>query len=136
MKHQNVFFARLEYWRTEITSFSSAILVFACGTICKLNGKIVMIWWKLLVMLGRISTSLSLGRWFSRPGGIFGRSGMIELSGTFNHLSGHGGIASFMISLCSLTKSNGNLETHFLSGLIFCLLEESSFFVSLFLCNL
>jgi len=85
----------------------------------------MMIWWKLLAMLGRTSTSLSLGRWFSRPGGIFGRSGMIELSGTSNHLSGHGGMASFMILLCSLIESNGNIEMPFLSGLIFFLLEES-----------
>ena len=134
MKDQNVFFARLEYWRTEITSFSSAILVFACGTICKLNGKIVMIWWKLLIMLGRISTSLSLGRWFSRPGGIFGRSGMIELSGTSNHLSGHGGMGSFMILLCSLIGSNGNTGKPFLSGLTFFLLEESCCCFC-FLCN-
>ena len=86
-------------------------------------------------MLERISTNLSLGRWYSLPGGIFGRSGMTELSGTSNHLSGRGEMASFMISLCSLIESNGNLETPFLSGLIFFLLEESSFFVSLFLCN-
>ena len=128
---QNMCFVQLRHWRIETTSFSSAILVFACGTICKLNGKIVKIWWKLLMMLGRISTSLSLGRWFSRPGGIFGRSGMIELSGTSSHLSGCGKMASFMTSHCSLIESKGSIGRPYLSGLISYLLEESCFNVTL-----
>ena len=131
MRDQNVFFVLLGYWRTEITSFSSAILVFACGIICKFYGKTVMTWWRLLAMLERTSTNLSLGRWFSLPGGIFGRLGMTELSGTSSHLSGCGKMASFMTSLCSLTESNGNIERPYLSGLISYLLEESWLSVTL-----
>ena len=127
----NVYFVQLGYWRTETTSFSSAISVFGCGFICKLYGKTVMTWWRLHAMLERISTNLSLGRWFSLPGGIFGRSGMTELSGTSNHLSGRGEMASFMISLCSLIESNGSIERPYLSGLISYLLEESWLSVAL-----
>jgi len=81
-------------------------------------------------MLERISTNLSLGKWSLLLSGIFGRSGMTELSGTSNPPSGHGEMASFMISLCSLIESNGSIERPYLSGLISYLLEES------WLCNI
>ena len=82
-------------------------------------------------MLERISTNVSLGRWYSLPGGIFGRSGMTELSGTSSHLLGRGEMASFMTSLCSLIESNGSIERPYLSGLITYLLEESWLSVTL-----
>ena len=136
----NVYFVQLGYWRTETTSFSSAISVFGCGFICKLYGKTVMTWWRLHAMLERISTNLSLGRrWFSLPGGIFGRSGMTELSGTSSHLSERGEMDSFMISLCSLIESNRSTERSYLNGLISYLLEGSCFcsvFVYLYLLGL
>ena len=131
MRDQNVFFVLLGFWRTEITSFSSAISVYACGITCKFYGKTVMTWWRLLAMLERTSTNLSLGRWFSLHGGIFGRLGMTELSGTSSHLSGCGKMASFMTSLYSLTESNGSIEKPYLSGLIFFLLEDICFYVTL-----
>ena len=128
MRDQNVFFVLLGFWRTETTSFSSAISVHACGITCKLYGKTVMTWWRLLAMLERTSTNLSLGRWFSLHGGIFGRLGMTELSGTSSHLSGRGEMDSFMISLCSLIESNRSIERPYLNGLISFLLEGSCFF--------
>ena len=99
----------------------------ACGFICKLYGKTVMTWWRLPTMLERTLTNLSLGRWYSLPGGIFGRSGMTELSGTSSHLSERGEMDSFMISLCSLIESNRSIERPYLNGLISFLLEGNCF---------
>ena len=82
----NVYSVQLGHLRTETTFFSSAISVFVCGIICKLFGRIVMTWLKLLGMPERISTNLSLGKWSSLLGGIFGMSGMTELSETFDLL--------------------------------------------------
>ena len=82
-------------------------------------------------MLERISTNLSLGKWSLFPSGIFGRSGMTELSGISKLLLGRGEMASFMISLCSLIESNGSIERPYLSGLISYLLEESWLSVAL-----
>ena len=134
MRDQNVFFVLLGFWRTETTSFSSAISVHACGITCKLYGKTVMTWWRLPSMLERSSTNLSLRRWFLLPGGIFGRIEMTELSGTSSLPSEHGDMDSFMISLCFLIESNRSTRRPYLNGLISFLLEGSGFCSLLYIC--
>ena len=90
-------------------------------------GRIVMTWLKLLGTPERISTNLSLGKWSSLLGGIFGKSEMTELSGTFDLLSGVGGMTSFMIYHYFPIESKGNIEMPCLSGLISYLLKEGFF---------
>src|SRR4051812_1609208 len=105
-------------WRTDITSFSSAISVLESGLICRLIGPMDLTWFTLPRGPESLSTSLSLLKWCSLPGGISGWSGMLNVSGMSGHLLPNGELASFMTLLCLVKELSPCLEIHYLDGLI------------------
>ena len=115
---QTVCYAELTLWR-QGTIFSSIVcLPKECGTISKLIGLRVMIWWLWLDCPEESFLNLSLLKWSSQLGGTYGNSGMIKSLGTLIISSVGGDRALFMTFLCLAIGLSQGLKRICIDGLI------------------